>query len=116
MDLCTHHLDVVILRSHEIYNLVCLFWLYMPSQNDTLNMRLGHLKYMQSLALHLFFAAFIKRSEERRVGKECVSTCRSRWSPYHYKKKKTLIQHSHTLQTHDKDMKLINTTTAEPKE
>src|SRR3546814_13421974 len=26
------------------------------------------------------------RSEERRVGKECVSTCRSRWSPYHYKK------------------------------
>src|SRR3546814_11077787 len=26
---------------------------------------------------------FPKRSEERRVGKECVSTCRSRWSPYH---------------------------------
>src|SRR3546814_10918468 len=23
------------------------------------------------------------RSEERRVGKECVSTCRSRWAPYH---------------------------------
>src|SRR3546814_16065949 len=36
------------------------------------------------------FAAVIGpqlRSEERRVGKECVSTCRSRWSPYHYKKK-----------------------------
>src|SRR3546814_18107914 len=30
--------------------------------------------------------ALTKRSEERRVGKECVSTCRSRWSPYHYKK------------------------------
>src|SRR3546814_13086900 len=27
--------------------------------------------------------ACIPRSEERRVGKECVSTCRSRWSPYH---------------------------------
>src|SRR3546814_17777718 len=27
------------------------------------------------------------RSEERRVGKECVSTCRSRWSPYQYKHK-----------------------------
>src|SRR3546814_19387791 len=27
------------------------------------------------------------RSEERRVGKECVSTCRSPWSPYHYTKK-----------------------------
>src|SRR3546814_15677032 len=29
------------------------------------------------------------RSEERRVGKECVSTCRSRWSPYHSTKKQT---------------------------
>src|SRR3546814_14654340 len=28
------------------------------------------------------------RSEERRVGKECVSTCRSRCAPYSYKKKK----------------------------
>src|SRR3546814_11301680 len=33
------------------------------------------------------------RSEARRVGKECVSTCRSRWSPYHYKKKQKI---SHT--------------------
>src|SRR3546814_14461627 len=36
----------------------------------------------------LVFATFSQeveplRSEERRVGKECVSTCRSRWSPYH---------------------------------
>src|SRR3546814_8218667 len=31
-----------------------------------------------------------RRSEERRVGKECVSTCRSRWSPYHLKKKKDI--------------------------
>src|SRR3546814_14663651 len=33
-----------------------------------------------------FYAAALtynSRSEERRVGKECVSTCRSRWSPYH---------------------------------
>src|SRR3546814_17474873 len=30
----------------------------------------------------------LARSEARRVGKECVSTCRSRWSPYHSKKKK----------------------------
>src|SRR3546814_18300405 len=28
-------------------------------------------------------ASSLPRSEERRVGKECVSTCRSRWSPYH---------------------------------
>src|SRR3546814_12975580 len=32
----------------------------------------------------------ITRSEERRVGKECVSTCRSRWSPYHYKNKQKI--------------------------
>src|SRR3546814_18799776 len=31
----------------------------------------------------LFDQARSFRSEERRVGKECVSTCRSRWSPYH---------------------------------
>src|SRR3546814_19259975 len=30
----------------------------------------------------------VSRSEERRVGKECVSTCRTGWSPIHYKKKK----------------------------
>src|SRR3546814_14276054 len=29
------------------------------------------------------------RSDERRVGNECVSTCRSRWSPNHYKKQIT---------------------------
>src|SRR3546814_18910947 len=28
-----------------------------------------------------------RSSEERRVGKECVSTCRTRWSQYHYKRK-----------------------------
>src|SRR3546814_11620028 len=33
------------------------------------------------------FTLMFPRSEERRVGKECVSTCRSRWSPYHEKKK-----------------------------
>src|SRR3546814_21037279 len=32
------------------------------------------------------------RSDERRVGKECVSTCRSRWSPYHKKNKKIITQ------------------------
>src|SRR3546814_17855720 len=38
---------------------------------------------------HWGVLASIGRSEERRVGKECVSTCRSRWSPYHSKKKTT---------------------------
>src|SRR3546814_16199882 len=35
------------------------------------------------------------RSEERRVGKECVSTCRSRLSPYHSKKQKTKEHTTH---------------------
>src|SRR3546814_11536463 len=37
------------------------------------------------LTIGLFVIATLAviRSEERRVGKECVSTCRSRWSPYH---------------------------------
>src|SRR3546814_16139361 len=43
----------------------------------------------------------VSRSEERRVGKECVSTCRSRWSPYHLKKKninKSPSDHVHNQQ------------------
>src|SRR3546814_13726317 len=40
------------------------------------------------------------RSEERSVGKECVSTCRSRWSPYHEKKKNnTKAQQKHKSKT-----------------
>src|SRR3546814_14540111 len=34
---------------------------------------------------HAVAAVQHRRSEERRVGKECVRTCRSRWPPYHYK-------------------------------
>src|SRR3546814_6662476 len=46
------------------------------------------------------------RSDERRVGKECVSTCRSRWSPYHSKKKTQQTQthqyyeHRHSTTSH----------------
>src|SRR3546814_17891350 len=35
------------------------------------------------------------RSEERRVGQECVSTCRSRWLPYHSKKNTKTVQYPH---------------------
>src|SRR3546814_18144575 len=45
----------------------------------------------------LFAAKSLGRSEERRVGKECVSTCRSRWSPYHYKKKSTNTTYRHNI-------------------
>src|SRR3546814_19521465 len=51
--------------------------------------------YIPHAALYLACAGVLvlvgalddRRSEERRVGKECVSTCRSRWSPFHSKKK-----------------------------
>src|SRR3546814_12021660 len=36
-----------------------------------------------NLVVSFFLYGVTFRSEERRVGKECVSTCRSRWSPYH---------------------------------
>src|SRR3546814_4406943 len=47
---------------------------------------LGHLEICARMDQHAFAQAHPAhqgRSEERRVGKECVSTCRSRWSPYH---------------------------------
>src|SRR3546814_15043478 len=39
-----------------------------------------------AISLGVAGMALAWRSEERRVGKECVSTCRSRWTPYHYNK------------------------------
>src|SRR3546814_4872202 len=44
----------------------------------------GKLLHVNVLGCTMFAAVSgSSRSEERRVGKECVSTCRSRWSPYH---------------------------------
>ena len=39
-------------------------------------------RYRLSLVTAIVFA-ILSRSEERRVGKECLRLCRSRWSPYH---------------------------------
>src|SRR3546814_16824186 len=55
--------------------------------------------------LYALGAHLVWRSAERRVGKECVSTCRSRWSPYHYKKKTP-----NALLMHHKLIILITTT------
>src|SRR3546814_15439510 len=46
-------------------------------------------KQMVPVSEQVWLAARRARSEERRVGKEGVRTCRSRWSPYHEKTKKT---------------------------
>src|SRR3546814_12214147 len=43
---------------------------------------------VQRRALHVLREHAVARLEERRVGKECVSTCRSRWLPDNKKKKK----------------------------
>src|SRR3546814_14044433 len=45
-------------------------------------------RHDQPEILRYLVATNISRSEESRVGKECVSPCRSRWSPFHYKKKR----------------------------
>ena len=48
--------------------------------------RVTHDRWLVSYAdfITLLFAFFVvMRSEERRVGKECLTQCRSRWSPYH---------------------------------
>src|SRR3546814_8251362 len=46
---------------------------------DLVGLRTGFASRQDQQAVDVVF----HRSEERRVGKECVSTCRSRWSPYH---------------------------------
>src|SRR3546814_6727921 len=62
-----------------------------PAQRVEMLAQLGRARGDQGIMRHLRAcpAAILPpalcrhRSEERRVGKECVSTCRSRWSPYH---------------------------------
>src|SRR3546814_13441108 len=51
--------------------------------------------YAQSELMPRILSANSERSEERRVGKECVSTCRYRWSPYHTKQKKMSTRFEH---------------------
>ena len=43
----------------------------------------GKIKEGNRERVQIFEGTVLKRSEERRVGKECLRLCRSRWSPYH---------------------------------
>src|SRR3546814_7686819 len=70
-DVCSSDLD----RGH--------YTVYLPAYDDA--RLLKELMRFPDMQWQVFSK---HRSEERRVGKECVSTCRSRWSPYNYKKKK----------------------------
>src|SRR3546814_19463817 len=47
----------------------------------------GLASWVQDPVQRTALSTYMARSEERRVGKECVSTCRSRWSPFHSKNK-----------------------------
>src|SRR3546814_13534861 len=55
---------------------------------DHVRLEIRHQASDQPLIADVASDEAITRSEERRVGKECVSTCSSRWSPYHSKKNK----------------------------
>ena len=44
---------------------------------------LGTLGHLAATFIPVYSFNYIRRSEERRVGKECLRLCRSRWSPYH---------------------------------
>src|SRR3546814_21159713 len=55
--------------------------------------RLFELYSSRFLMEHFWALLFVLRSEEGRVGKACVSTCRSRWSPTNSKKIQPLTHH-----------------------
>ena len=57
-----------------------IMYVYKDDQKDSRSEE--HTSELQSL-VGISYAVFCLRSEERRVGKECLSVCRSRWSPYH---------------------------------
>src|SRR3546814_19271138 len=60
-------------------------------QNVTLLMLWEIAQALDVRPCDLLNESIVQRSEERRVGKECVSTCRSRWTLYHSNKHKLII-------------------------
>src|SRR3546814_12784259 len=70
---------------------------------------IGELDPSRRWIMHFPHELSIKRSEERRVGKEGVSTCRSRWSPYHLKK--TEDERTHTQEICDSTQRQQTDTT-----
>src|SRR3546814_15781788 len=96
-DVCSSDLahDYVLgLRDHDLpkFVLICDFQRFRLQELETrreIAFTLPELhKHVEEFAFMLgvqrrHYGTQAARSEERRVGKECVSTCRSRWSPYH---------------------------------
>src|SRR3546814_15562644 len=59
---------------------------------DELKLGHAHLVSLEARPANLEGSGRIERAAERRVGKGCVSTCRSRWSPYRLKKKQNMTE------------------------
>src|SRR3546814_971929 len=84
-DVCSSDLADTFPQQPEVHEMVDVA-MQACQRGATLTRQLLAFSRRQSLNSELFDASAVisgMRSEERRVGKECVSTCRSRWSPYH---------------------------------
>src|SRR3546814_12829291 len=97
-DVCSSDLhivfkEVVEMILHRIFDKPRGFWTGEPVLGLALELRVAdkdrqhHLRAREDV-LGLYAVRLLLRSEERRVGQEGVSTCRSRWSPHHKKKTK----------------------------
>src|SRR3546814_13986964 len=72
-----------------------------PFKSDWDSLREGYRTpdWFRDAKFGIFIHWGVYRSEERRGGKECVSTCRSRWSPYHYTKNNKCTEHKRNQST-----------------
>src|SRR3546814_12418769 len=70
-------------KQRDLYRFINDETLRLANQGYTMREIAEQIELPESLATFWANRGYYGRSEERRVGKECVSTCRSRWSPYH---------------------------------
>src|SRR3546814_16479330 len=78
--------DIALWELHEAFSAQVLFHIKAMQDKDFLRDKAGvtaELGRFPDERVNPNGGSVALRSEERRVGKECVSTCRSRWSPYH---------------------------------
>src|SRR3546814_1837407 len=83
LPICEGRLRKIILNPSLV--IVWIFGLMLAFNIDAWTQGWFHAKLLLVIILSGYHGWVVgySRSEERRVGKECVSTCRSRWSPYH---------------------------------
>src|SRR3546814_7013355 len=82
LSLVRNSVDVLLFKQKTAYELRISDWSSDVCSSDLTFMVGDVVSYRVSGSSYGDFP-FVGRSVERRVGKECVSTCRSRWSPYH---------------------------------